>query len=243
MYYDLHTHKNPEENGDICAIINILSDDIGESFLPLPPPKGDSLRPISTEKHRILYPPLERAGGGKNCYSTGIHPWHIKAENIQKELDLIEKYAGLSNIKAIGECGLDKCCKTDFNLQKRVFLSQVLISEQANKPLIIHCVKSLDEMIDFKKKMQPKQPWIIHGFRGKPEQAIQLTTLGFYLSFGFNYNEESIKRIPIEKLFLETDDSDCTIQTIYQKTAKVLGISEQNLIQQIEQNILRLKKF
>ena len=176
-------------------------------------------------------------------YSIGIHPWCIKEENIQKILDLIEKYADFPNIKAIGECGLDKLCKTDFELQKKAFLSQILISEQTNKPLIIHCVKAINEIIDFKKKTQAKQAWIIHGFRGKPEQAMQLINLGFYLSFGLNYNEESIKRIPIEKLFLETDDSDCDIQTVYQQAAKTLGISEQNLIQQIEQNVSGNKAY
>ena len=173
----------------------------------------------------------------EHFYSIGIHPWYIKEETIQKELDLIERYASYPNVKAIGECGLDKLCQTDFNLQKEVFLSQIAISEKAGKPLIIHCVKSFDKLIDLKKKTQPLQAWIIHGFRGKPEQAIQLTNLGFYLSFGLSYNEESIKSIPIEKLFLETDDSDCDIQTIYQKAAKTLGISEQSLIRQIEENV------
>ncbi len=209
MYYNLHTHKFSEGNADICAIVNIR---------------------VSA------YPPLEAAKGG-NLYSIGIHPWHIKKENIEKELDLIEKYASLPNIKAIGECGLDKLCETDFELQKEVFLSQISISEKYGKPLILHCVKSFDEMILFKKNIKPQQTWIIHGFRGKPQQAKQLIEQGFFLSFGFRYNEETLQNIPIDRLFLETDDSDQDIQTVYKNAVKVLGIPEERLVKQIEKNI------
>ncbi|MDR0232504.1 MAG: TatD family hydrolase [Dysgonamonadaceae bacterium] len=178
-------------------------------------------------------------GNGDICaiVSIGIHPWYIEEENIEKELDLIEKYATSSNIKAIGECGLDKLCETDFELQKKVFLSQISISEKVKKPLIIHCVKSFDEMVFFKKKSNPTQAWIIHGFRGKPQQAKQLIEQGFYLSFGLHYNEQSLQNIPIEKVFFETDDSDCDIRTIYKNAAKTLNISEKNLIRQIEENV------
>jgi len=223
LYYDLHTHKIPEGNEDICSIVNVSF--CSEAFaIPSNEPATVSTDGVTNAAEQY-------------CCSIGIHPWHIKTENIQKNLDLIEKYATFHNVKAIGECGLDKLCRTDFNLQKEVFLSQIAISEKAGKPLIIHCVKSFDEMVDFKKKTQPRQAWIIHGFRGKPEQAIQLTNLGFYLSFGLNYNEESLKKIPMERLFLETDDSDCDIQTLYQKAAKILRIPEQKLVQQIGENV------
>jgi TatD DNase family protein len=92
-------------------------------------------------------------------------------------------------------------------------------------------------MIALKKKTQPKQAWIIHGFRGKPEQAAQLTSLGFFLSFGFNHNEKSLQKTPPDKIFLETDDSNYTIQDVYRKAALILNISVQDLVQQIEQNI------
>ncbi len=199
-------------------------------------PREERLR-----QYRAPYPLLEETK--RNImYSIGIHPWHIQRENIQKELNLLEKYVGLPNVKAIGECGLDKLCETDFNRQKEVFLLQTAISEKVGKPLIIHCVKSFDEIIYLRKKVQPKQAWIVHGFRGKPEQAIQLVNHGFYLSFGFNYNEKTIQNVSIEKLFLETDEDSCDIQTVYQKTAKALGISEQNLIQQIERNVNVISK-
>jgi len=240
MYYDLHTHHFPEGNGDICTIVNVSTKDLQENLL-LPPPEGDRLTHDNFAlKSGVSYPPLEGAGGGNNSnifYSIGIHPWHIQKDNIEKKLDLIEKYALFPHVKAIGECGLDKCCKTDFELQKEVFSSHISISEKAGKPLIIHCVKSFDELISFKKESRPAQTWIIHGFRGKPQQAKQLIKQGFYLSFGMNYNEQSLQNIPIERMFFETDDSGCDIRIIYENAAKTLNTPEKNLIRQIEQNV------
>ena len=210
MYYDLHTHYFPEENGDICAIVNI------------------SVAHFSLKE-------LEKKNG--SCISIGIHPWFINKDNIEKELDLIEKYASFPHVKAIGECGLDRLCKTDFELQKEVFSSHISISEKTGKPLILHCVKSFDEMVFFKKMNRPEQAWIIHGFRGKPQQAKQLLEQGFYFSFGFNHNKQSLQNIPIEKVFFETDNSGYDIRTIYRNAAKTLNTSEKNLIRQIEENI------
>ncbi len=144
MYYDLHTHHFPEENKNICSMVNVSVE-----FFSLP--REERLR-----QYRAPYPLLEETK--RNImYSIGIHPWHIQRENIQKELNLLEKYVGLPNVKAIGECGLDKLCETDFNRQKEVFLLQTAISEKVGKPLIIHCVKSFDEIIYLKKKVQPSE--------------------------------------------------------------------------------------
>ena len=210
MYYDLHTHKIPEGNGDIFTVVNIPLDAVKESCSNI-------------------------------SYSIGIHPWNMSKENLQKELHLIEKYATYPNVKILGECGLDKLCKTDFELQKEAFSSQILISERNNKPLLIHCVKSFDEMILFKKKYSPGQAWIIHGFRGKPQQAKQLVDNDFFLSFGLDYNEDTIKNIPIKRIFFETDDSGSDIRLVYKKAATALEISEERLVEEIEENIGRLK--
>ncbi len=173
----------------------------------------------------------------QNYYSIGIHPWHIKQNEIGEGIQHVRQYAKHPNVKAIGECGLDKLCETNFNLQKEIFAEQISISETCKKPLIIHCVKAFDEIITIKKEIKPSQTWIIHGFRGKPQQAEQLVKQGFYLSFGSVFNEISLRIIPIEKIFFETDDKNCDIQSVYQKSAKILILDEQILIQQIEKNI------
>lgn len=49
--------------------------------------------------------------------------------------------------------------------------------------------------------MKPSNPWIIHGFRGKKELALQYIREGIYVSLGEKYQEEVLWGIPLEYLF------------------------------------------
>ena len=63
---------------------------------------------------------------------------------------------------------------------------------------------------------------------------------GFYLSFGEHYQEESMRTVPLDKLFLETDESSLSIESIYQKAAHTLGMSVEELARQISKNKQKL---
>ena len=149
--------------------------------------------------------------------SAGIHPWYIY--NVDKQISCLESVASSSAIVAIGEAGLDKLVKTPLDIQKNVFLRQAVLAEKLNKPLIIHCVKSWGELIAVRKIVKPHIPWIIHGFRGNGELAQQLILQGFYLSFGEHFQISSLRRAWPERLLIETDESSCSIQDIYQRLA------------------------
>ena len=104
------------------------------------------------------------------------------------------------------------------------------------KPLIIHCVKAFDSIIALHKEYRPQQAWIIHGFRGKPQLAEQLTRAGLSLSLGEHFNEESARIILAEKLFIESDESKVPIEEIYARIAKARGCSVEELVWQISAN-------
>ena len=122
-------------------------------------------------------------------------------------------------------------------LQLAVFKEQVKLSEKLGLPLIIHCVKAMEELLGVKKESRPQQPWIWHGFRGKPEQAVQLLKKGFYLSFGEYYPDETMRIVPDERLFLETDDSLLDIEDILCQAARVRGVEVEALREVIRRNI------
>lgn len=171
-------------------------------------------------------------------YSLGLHPWKIKEYSWSKDIDFIEKNSIFNNVKAIGECGLDKLCDIPMQLQEKVFIAQILISEKLCKPLIIHCVKAFDEIIAIKKDFCPRQAWIIHGFRGKLQQAEQLIKHGFFLSFGTKFNENSLLATPLERLFLETDDvENGNIKEHYKNIAETVDVSVDELVLQIDRNL------
>ena len=161
--------------------------------------------------------------------SAEIHPWHLTAENLSCQIERMENMLSDSRVLALGEVGLDKLTECPYPIQIKAFEEIVSISEAYGKPLIIHCVKSVDELIAIRKKMRPALPWIMHGFRGKPQQADSLLRHGFYLSFGEHYNSQVMKDIPIERLFLETDESNVSIDELYNRAAAIRHISAEEL--------------
>ena len=170
-------------------------------------------------------------------YSIGIHPWELTMANVEEQLIFMINQLPDKRIVAIGECGLDKLTEISMEFQRVAFIMQITLSEQYGLPLIIHCVKAMDEMLAVKKRFRPIQPWIWHGFRGKPEQATQLLKQGFYLSLGEHYPDETMKLIPDDRLFLETDESSLDIEDILRRAAEVRGVGVEALRETIHRNI------
>lgn len=215
MFWDIHTHIKRENTTEECSIFNLnIPDHLCRCGLDLQ----------------------------SSYYSLGIHPWKIYPELLSEHLRFIEENIQFDAVKAIGECGLDKLCDTPWELQLRAFKGQVFISEKWNKPLIIHCVKAFGELLEIKKEMKPNQAWVIHGFRGKPEQMQQLTSHGLFLSFGTRFNEDTIKEMPLDRLLLETDEAEVSIRTVYQEVTKTSNLDIKVLERQIEENVSNLFK-
>ena len=150
-------------------------------------------------------------------------------------------------LKAIGECGLDRACDSDFELQREVFIKQIELSEQYHKPLIIHAVRSYPDIISIWKEMKPNQPWIIHGFNGNEHSAEQLLRHdGIYLSLGdvLFKNEKRAERlldiIPSDRLFLETDVAERSIVEVYEKASLLSGVATDILRKDIFDNFVKI---
>lgn len=180
-------------------------------------------------------------------FSVGLHPWFIAELNVDDAMLAILSAAADPGLMAIGECGLDRCTATPIAVQIDVFIRQIQIAEQIGKPIIVHCVRAFDELLRIKKQFAPTQPWIIHGFAGKPALAAQLIKHGCYLSFGkvlLDVDHTAVrtaKTIPIERLFLETDAAnDVKIGEIYTSAAKILGLDAAALRRHIVANFKRV---
>lgn len=185
-----------------------------------------------------LYPDISYKQNFLQKFSMGLHPWFIDDMYLEK-LDILENYLHNPEIIAIGECGLDKICKTPFKTQLLVFEKQIILSETFHKPLIIHCVKAIDELLELTKRTSSIK--IIHGFNGNIFLAEQLLNKGFYLSIGTNIFtnhkiQEIIKQIPLEYLFLESDDKANTIKSVYTKVCELRNIELKELQNRINKN-------
>ena len=172
--YDIHTHHTILENKDgyeIKSLVNVYPFDFGEV----------------------------RASNSDLCFSCGVHPWY--SMDSKSQLSELDKVVKEDVVVAIGETGLDKLKGAPLEMQERIFRHHILLSEKYQKPLIIHCVKAWDELIAIYKATKPLMPWVIHAYRGNPQQAQQLIALGFRFSIGEKYNEDAVRRIPSSSLF------------------------------------------
>lgn len=157
-------------------------------------------------------------------YSYGVGPFEIDMYLFDEKI-AIEK-----NCISIGEIGLDKNIQLNINKQIIIFKKQLLFAEKLNLPVIIHCVKAYNELIEIKRSLKPIQPWVIHGFR-KTNLLNTLLKEDFYISVGSAIIHDrklqaSIKTIPNNRLFLETDnDLNHNIEEVYQKVAFLKEIS------------------
>jgi len=171
-------------------------------------------------------------------FSCGVHPWY--SENAEPQLKFLSEIVSDYRIVAIGEAGYDRLKGPDLSVQRLVFERQIELSEQLSKPLIIHCVKAWDELLASYKKFKPKQPWIIHGYRGKPELTKQLVDHGFMFAIGEKFNRDSVKLIPLDSLFCETDIYDVSIRSVYDNLSEALDMTTESLANVIEKNVAKL---
>jgi len=216
-FIDIHTHPNRIESETIIV----------QNIYP-----GDGFAAFS----------------GRNFYSVGLHPWHLKTPEENNEMmQLVEEALDFDHVCFIGECGLDKKIDADFEEQKRVFMAHAFIAEEFKRPLIIHCVKAYNEVLEIHKILHPEMPWIMHGYNGNVQTTQQMGEQGILFSFGkslFDENSksiESLKCLPMEKIFFETDEYDQDVEKIYEKAAVLKNVSIDILKIEVWNNFNRIE--
>ena len=174
-------------------------------------------------------------------YSVGLHPWHLDASTWQQHFTQLKKISKARNVVAIGECGLDRICSTDYNLQKEVFLAQLLWANEIKKPLIIHCVRAYEDLLQLITKYNNKVPVIFHGFNKNMLLAKKILDAGHWISFGkalmYAQLSEVFYSIPSDRYFLETDDSAISIEQVYKTATAIKNISSDTLDLQLRKNV------
>lgn len=191
-----------------------------------------------------LYSDFGRVEEGMLC-SIGLHPWDLQDS---KELLMeLKEFAVYENVLAIGECGLDKVCETEWLLQEGIFREQVAFAKSVKKPIIIHCVRAFAEAMQVLDEMQPSVPVIFHGFNKNRNIADQLLRKGYCLSFGAAILKEGtiadvVREMPGDRLFCETDDAAIEIADIYKRVAELRETPVDDIILQVEENFKKVFK-
>lgn len=191
---------------------------------------------------------LNRPCPEQGYYSYGIHPWDLNNVDFQidEAMRLLDERLQSPNVLALGEAGLDKMHKASFERQIELFERQIELSEALKKPMILHDVRSHNEIIALRKKHKAKQPWILHGFNGTEQDVQQLIGQGIYFSVGESLLHperkicKSLKFIDLNYLFLETDMAEIGIEKVYEAAANLLEMDIITLQKQFFANFARL---
>lgn len=142
--------------------------------------------------------------------AVGIHPhealqWGDVAESHLRE------WAGRDEVVAIGEIGLDFYRDwSPFDAQREAFVAQLKLAKELDLPVIIHDRDAHEEVLAALEKEGGLRGQL-HCFSGGPAEAERAIALGFHVSFtgtltfGKGKADRVLKRVPPERLLLETD--------------------------------------
>jgi len=193
--------------------------------------------------------------------TAGIHPHN--ADNANKDdLEHIALIAQQDKIIAIGEIGLDFFRNRSARQnQIEVFTQQLDIAMSLDLPVVIHDREAHTETVNILSSFKQNElRGVIHCFSGDYELAKTFIDMGYYISIPgtITYNNASqtqdvVRRIPLNRLLLETDapflaptpcrgkrNEPSYIIYTAQKIAKLREISFEEVSYQTSKNVCKL---
>ena len=147
----------------------------------------------------------------ENIFSTaGVHP-HDTEEVAENYIDELYNLLKDKKVVAVGEIGLDYFKElSDISVQKKIFAEQLELAQKINKPIVFHNRDSDDDIINTLSEF-PNVYGVAHCFSSTYDVAKKLIDMGFYISFSGNLTFKNshlpdvAKRLPIDRLLVETD--------------------------------------
>lgn len=201
-------------------------------------------------------------------YALGVHPWWLAelqlgaavAQHALREQLSASLTAAGDKCVALGEAGLDATINTPLSVQQELLLLHIELANQFHKPLIIHSVKTHNEILACFKQQPPRYGGVIHAFSGSLDTAQQFIARGFLLGVGGTITYEraqktraTFSKVPLQYLLLETDAPDMPLcgkqgernspeylPLIAQALAQLQGVSIEQVARITTQNACQL---
>jgi TatD DNase family protein len=147
--------------------------------------------------------------------AVAIHP-NEAAESTDLEADLaaIAELAGMSQVRAVGETGLDyyRTAEPGRPQQEESFRRHVAIAKSVGKALVIHDRDAHADVLRVLDDVGAPETVVLHCFSGGPVFARECVARGFVLSFAGNVTfknagelRESLEVTPLDQVLVETD--------------------------------------
>ena len=173
-------------------------------------------------------------------FTVGLHPWWTTEPVTMGQRQELISLLHQENCLAMGEMGLDNLKGPALHVQMDAFRSQLSIANDLGKPVIIHCVRAFDQLMQVKREFPSIKKWCVHGYGRHAILARQLIDQGFYLSImptlSMKYRA-LFQALPHDRLFLETDSmADVDIVDLYSQVAGILDMNIHHLTRQMNSN-------
>lgn len=156
---------------------------------------------------------IAAAEADENIYAMiGIYPSEAKTYTQEVENRMIE-LAKNHKVKAVGEIGLDYYWDKSFvDLQKEVYVKQILLANKLNLPIVIHDREAHKDAYDLLLEYNQSSKALFHCFSGSVEFMRECVKKGWYIALGGVVTfknavkmKDVAREIPLDKLVLETD--------------------------------------
>ena len=252
-YIDTHCHLDGEEfHDDLDAVVQ-RAREAGCTKIFVPAIDLSSCQTVMEVCRRFpgyAYPML------------GLHPEEMKS-NWQEVLSSINCQLSTVNCLAIGEVGLDFYWSREFEKEQlEAFEEQVRWSVETRLPLMIHCRKAQNEMVNILKRYARNLPGgVFHCFTGNEIEARQLLEfenfvlgIGGVLTFKKSHLPEVLPAcVPLDRIVLETDapymapvpmrgqrNEPAFIPHVITRMAEAYGVTEEEICRQTNENVARI---
>ena len=254
-YIDSHCHLDGEEFKDDRDVVVQRAREAGCQAIFLPAIDVASC-------HTVLDTCSQYPG---YCYPMlGLHPEEVRADWRDQLLAISQQLKANSQQPiAIGEVGLDYYWSREFEEEQlQAFEEQVRWAVELQLPLMIHCRKAQNEMVNLLKRYADELPGgVFHCFTGNEQEARQLLEfprfvlgIGGVLTFKKSHLPEVLPAcVPLHRIVLETDapymspvplrgqrNEPANIVHVIKRLAEAYGVSEQEICRQTNENVKKV---
>ena len=196
-YLDSHCHINDESYlEDLDSVLDRMVENKVTKAMLVCVSLDDYKRSLNIKKEGIEFKK-----------AIGVYPEYTDMDD-----KTFNEYVSLmKKCDAVGEIGLDyHWYKDTKEKQKELFIKQIKIANDLNKPIIVHAREALADTYEILKKYPCRG--VLHCYSGSSELAKEFVKLGYYISIGgpitFKNTKEPlevVKSVPLDKLLIETD--------------------------------------
>jgi len=207
---DAHAHLNfPDYDRDLPLVLERAREAGVEALICVGTELVSSRRAVELASDRT-----PASGSRPEIYAAvGFHPLEAQEADPGK-MEELASLARHPRVVAIGETGLDFYRKKPpLPHQEEAFRHQIRIAREVGLPLIIHARDSLKEVREIlEEEGLSEAGGVMHCFGGDEEEALEFVHLGLHIGLGGPVTfknaaraREVARRVPLERLILETD--------------------------------------